>query len=370
MDADLLIAGAGFSGAVAARQLAEAGFRVQIVESRGHIAGNCHTERDPETGILIHRYGPHIFNTNEEQVWNWIRQFGEFGLYINRVKACTDRGIFSFPLNLHTLNQFFGKQMTPSEAKAFVGALGDSSIQTPANFEEQALATVGPDLYEAFFKGYTLKQWGVDPTELPASLLKRLPIRFNYDDCFYEKTCMGIPKEGYTRIVERILDHPKITVALNTPFEHRMLDAVKHGIFTGPIDAYFGYCEGRLGYRTVYWERTDGTGDAQGCAVMNYPTLSVPFTRIHEHKHFAPWETHQRTVTFTEYSKETEEGDEPFYPKRLAADKRILTRYLARARDLPNVTFLGRLGTYRYLDMDVTILEALKASERLIPRLR
>lgn len=364
--AEVLIVGAGFSGAVAARQLAAGGHRIRLIEARDHLAGNCFTERDADTGIMVHRYGPHIFNTNSDEVWEWIQQFGEFGTYINRVKANTDRGIFSFPLNLHTLNQFFERQMTPSEARAFVASLGDPEITKPANFEEQALATVGRELYETFFKGYTLKQWGVDPTELPASLLKRLPIRFNYDDCFYDKKHMGIPLEGYTRIVERILDHPGIDIQLSTSFRHEMRSEVAHCIYTGPLDAFFDFSEGRLGYRTVFWERTDGEGDAQGCAVMNYPSVKVPFTRIHEHKHFTPWESHDKTVTFTEYSKETEPGDDPFYPKRLAEDKRKLEKYLERAEALEDVTFLGRLGTYRYLDMDLTILEALQASETLL----
>jgi len=369
MSPEVLIVGAGFSGAVSARQLAEAGFQVRVIDSRSHIAGNCHTERDPASGILLHRYGPHIFNTDYEKVWNWIRQFGEFGPFINRVKAHTDRGIFSFPLNLHTLNQFFNRRMTPAEARELVESLRDKTIREPANFEEQALAMVGRELYETFFQGYTRKQWGVDPKELPASLLKRLPIRFSYDDCFYDKKYMGIPLEGYTRIVERILDHPGIRLDLNTPFRHEMMQEVRHTVYTGPIDAFFDHVEGRLGYRTVFWERTDGQGDAQGCAVMNYPSMSVPFTRIHEHKHFAPWESHERTVTFTEYSKETGPGDDPFYPKRLQQDKQMLERYLSRAEGLPDVTFLGRLGTYRYLDMDRTILEALEASGRLIEKL-
>jgi UDP-galactopyranose mutase len=280
---------------------------------------------------------------------------------VNRVKASIPRGIFSLPINLMTINQFFGKRFSPAEARAFIANLGDASIEEARNFEEQALKMIGRELYEAFFRGYTEKQWGCDPKELPASILRRLPVRFNYDDNYYTSRFQGIPVDGYTAIVERILAHERIEVRLRSSWEPAMLEDFAHVIFTGPIDEFYQHRFGRLGYRTVFWERTDAAGDFQGNAVINYPGAE-PFTRIHEHKHFAPWETHERTVAFTEFSKETAAEDIPYYPKRLATDIPILGKYLALAQQESRVSFLGRLATYRYMDMHQVIGEALDFS--------
>jgi UDP-galactopyranose mutase len=378
-----LVIGAGFSGAVLARELVEAlDCFVEVRDERDHIAGNCHTERDPETNVMVHKYGPHIFNTDDEKVWSYVRRFGDFRPFVNRVKAVTSRGVFSLPINLMTINQFFGKSLNPAEAELFVQSLGDRSIGEPANFEEQALKMLGRDLYEAFFKGYTIKQWGCHPRELPASVLKRLPVRFNYDDNYYNKPYQGIPAEGYTSVIQGILDHPRISVRLGCRFdglrEAVALRGFDHLFYTGPIDAFFAFSEGRLGYRTVTFERikTDAV-DYQGNAVINYTEETVPWTRIHEHKHFAPWEKHERTTAFREHSQETGPQDPPYYPKRLAADKASLQRYRFLAECLANgngaatklacpVSFLGRLATYRYLDMGPVIGEALGFSERFI----
>jgi len=359
-----LIVGAGFSGAILARQLAElAGVGSLVIDARLHVAGNCHTVRDPETSVMVHRYGPHIFHTNNLKVWDYVRRFGEFGPFINRVKASVPQGVFSLPINLHTINQFFGKRFDPAQAKEFLAQKSDSTIQVPKNFEEQALKFVGRELYEAFFFGYTKKQWGCDPRELPASILKRLPVRFDYDDNYYESRYQGIPLGGYTEIIQRVLDHPLIAVKLGLAFEPGMTSEFDHTFFTGPIDQFFGYSEGRLGYRTVEWESQVSDGDFQGNAVINYPDLSVPFTRVHEHKHFAPWESHSKTIAFTEFSKETQRDDIPYYPKRLDADRELLKRYRSMADKLEGVSFLGRLATYRYLDMHHVIGEALDFAE-------
>ena len=333
--------------------------RVTILEERAHIAGNCHTERDASTGVMIHQYGPHIFNTSQQQVWEYVNRFGVFRSWVNRVKAVTPRGVFSLPINLHTINQFFGKTFNPAEARAFIESLGDKSIGEPQNFEEQALKFIGRDLYETFFYGYTRKQWGCEPRELSASILKRLPVRFNYDDNYYNSTWQGIPEEGYTAVVARILDYPSIEVKLNTRFDPKAQREGDHLFFTGPLDAYFGYCLGRLGYRTVTFERGEAEGDFQGNAVLNYGDPGIPFTRVHEHKHFTPWEEHARTTYFREYSKETQPGDVPYYPKRLEADKQLLLEYRSLADKERGVSFLGRLATYRYMDMDKVIGEAL-----------
>lgn len=359
--AAVCIVGAGFSGAVIARELAEKGIKCVVLDERPHIAGNCHTERCSETNINIHKYGPHIFHTDNDAVWNYICKFGEMKPYVNRVKTTHQDEVYSLPINLHTLNQFFGKSMRPDEAKKFLHSKSDSSISDPQSFEEQALSFIGNELYQAFFRGYTKKQWGIEPTELPASILKRLPVRFNYDDNYFSHKYQGIPKNGYTAIVENILDHPLIEVRLNTTFEHSSNQQWKHIFYSGPIDRYFNFKLGRLGYRTLKFEKEIHDGDYLGTAVMNFGDYEVPYTRISEHKHFAPWETHEKTVIFREYSAQCEEGDIPYYPIRLVKEKGMLKEYEKLAQKCSDkVTFIGRLGTYRYLDMDVTIAEALQ----------
>jgi UDP-galactopyranose mutase len=355
-----VVAGAGLAGAVVARELVTArDCRVTVVEAKDHIAGNCYTERDSGTRVMIHKYGPHIFNTNDEEVWNYVNRFARVRPYINRVKARIGKGIFSFPINLHTINQFFGKSFNPREARDFIASIADRSIGEPQNFEEQALKMLGAELYEAFFHGYTRKQWGCEPRELPASILKRLPIRFNYNDSYYDKLFQGIPEEGYTEMITRILTHERITVLLGKPFNSATDLRRDHLFYTGALDAYFEFRFGRLGYRTVSFERIDANGDFQGNAVINYPQLNVPYTRIHEHKHFAPWEQHAATVCFREFSKETEPADLPYYPKRLAVDLALLEKYMQLSNSEQGVSFLGRLGTYRYLNMDEVIAESL-----------
>lgn len=356
---NIAIAGAGLSGAVLARECAMAGHRVTVFESRDHLAGNCHTTRDAETGVMAHVYGPHIFHTSNEMVWNYVQQFATFLPFTNRVKSITQGKAFSLPINLLTINQFFGKTFNPTEAQQFVSSLADRSIAEPANFEEQALRFVGKELYEAFFKSYTLKQWGIDPRELPASILQRLPVRFNYDDNYYNSRFQGMPKEGYTALVENILAVPGITVHLERSLTRREAVEFDHVFVTGPIDAWFDHCEGRLRYRTLDFLPERHDGDYQGNAVINYPSLDVPYTRITEHKHFAPWESHGRTLIFKELSRDCGPEDTPYYPLRLVHDKALLERYVALAEREANVSFAGRLGTYRYLDMHVTIAEAL-----------
>ncbi|MCF3652090.1 UDP-galactopyranose mutase [Synoicihabitans lomoniglobus] len=367
---NFLIVGAGFSGAVIARHLAtHTNARIEVIDSRDHIGGNCHTARDAATGVMVHTYGPHIFNTRRDDVWNYVNQFAEFGPYTNRVKAHTPQGVFGLPINLLTINQFFGQTFSPAEARAHLASLGDHSIEEPQNFEEQALKFLGRKLYENFFRGYTIKQWGCDPKELPASILKRLPVRFNYDDSYFDCVHQGIPREGYTALIERILDAPRITVNLSRPFDPAERTKYEHVFYTGPIDAFFEHRYGRLGYRTVTFERVDATGDFQGNAVINYTDAKVPYSRVHEHKHFAPWESHEHTVAFQEYSKETQSGDIPYYPKRLKADVELLQRYVELAMQERAVSFVGRLGTYRYLNMDQVIGESLDFAHQAVDAL-
>jgi UDP-galactopyranose mutase len=354
------IAGAGFAGTVLARELVRSGkYKVTVFDERNHVAGNCHTERDEETGVMVHKYGPHIFNTSREDVWEYVNHWGRFEPFVNRVKAVTKKGVFSLPINLMTINQFFEKQMGPAEARDFVGSLGDESIKEPKSFEDQALKFLGKDLYKNFFYGYTKKQWGVEPSNLPASILKRLPVRFNYDDNYYNQKYQGIPVSGYTEIVRRILDHSEIEVRLGQRLDPERKDEFDHVFWSGPIDGYFNYKLGRLGYRTLKFDRFVENGDYQGNPVINYCEEEVPFTRIAEHKHFTPWEDHEKTVCFKEYSKLCEGNETPYYPLRLNSDKDLLEKYVNLIEKENKVTFIGRLGTYRYLDMHVIIGESL-----------
>lgn len=367
------IVGAGFSGAVLARHLADQGHKILVLDERAHIGGNCHTSRDERSGVMVHHYGPHIFHTQHQHVWDYVCRFGRFRPYINRVKAISQKRVYSLPINLLTINQFFNIMMGPEEARAFIAQKADKTLTHPANFEEQALSMIGPELYRAFFEGYTRKQWGMAPTDLPASILKRLPVRFNYDDNYFNHPWQGIPEEGYTEIIANILGAEGITLKLDTSFERfspRMQD-FDHIFYTGPLDRYFNFSLGRLPYRTLDFERFEAEGDYQGAAVINYCDAEIPWTRIAEHKHFAPWEADrlERTLCFREYSRQAEPGDTPYYPIRLAHESAMLKAYIALARRTSGISFLGRLGTYRYLDMDTSIAEALEACAIIDARL-
>ncbi|HBN6066558.1 TPA: UDP-galactopyranose mutase [Enterobacter cloacae] len=360
------IVGAGISGAVIARLLAEQGISSVVFDKRSHIAGNCHSERDPQTNVMLHVYGPHIFHTDDKEVWDFVNAYSEFMPYTNRVKAVYKGNVYLLPVNLHTINQFFNKTLRPDEARAFIESKADKQIVDPQNFEEQAISMIGRELYEAFFKGYTRKQWGVEPTELPASILKRLPLRFNYNDNYFNHQYQGMPKEGYTEMVAKILDHELIEVRTDTEFSAAESTAYEHVFWSGALDGYFNFSEGRLGYRTLDFEKFSAEGDYQGTAVINYCEEDVPYTRITEHKHFSPWESHENTTCYREFSRFCTENDVPYYPIRMVKEKELLNRYLDKAMALRNTTFVGRLGTYRYLDMDVTIREAIDVANKYL----
>ena len=261
--------------------------------------------------------------------------------------------VYSFPINLETINKVTGYDLSPQAAKNY---LQPKQIEAK-NFEEHAIARFGRKFYELFIKGYTEKQWGEDPRNLPASIIKRIPIRFDYNDSSTESIYQGIPEEGYTEIVKKMLNHRQIEIRLKTEFTRDMENQFERIFYSGPIDAYYDYCFGRLGYRTVEFERHETIGDYQGCAMMNFPDKNIPWTRITEHKHFTPWEKHEHTIYFKEFSKETGPKDVPFYPKRLKEDLEKLTKYQLISN--PKVTFIGRLGTYRYLDMHIVIKESI-----------
>jgi UDP-galactopyranose mutase len=363
--------GAGFTGAVMARAFAEAGHRCLVIDERKHIAGNCYTERDALTGVMTHVYGPHIFHTDDEEVWAYVQRFARMMPYVNRVKAISGGRVYTLPVNLLTINQFFGETLGPAEARKFLESQARLDIADPQTFEDQALRFVGERLYKAFFEGYTQKQWGCEPRELPASILKRLPLRFNYDDNYFNHPHQGMPENGYTDIVAKILDAEGVETRLECAFESLEED-FEHVFYSGPIDRFFKHRLGRLGYRTLDFEVFRAEGDYQGAAVINYCDREVPYTRITEHKHFSPWEADRfsKTICFREYSRACGPDDTPYYPIRLANEHRMLDAYTELARGARGVTFVGRLGTYRYLDMDVTIREALHASRQALEKIR
>lgn len=361
----IAVVGAGFSGAVLARELAECGRQCIVFDKRDHVGGNCYTERNAETGIIVHKYGPHIFHTMNEKVWEYVNQFTKFKPYRHTVRTNVGGKIFSMPINLHTINQFFNLALSPGEAEELIASKGGGKNIENKTLEEQGINFLGEELYSAFIKGYTKKQWGIDPKELPASILKRLPVRFNYDDNYFNHVYQGMPENGYTEIFENMLDHANITVELGTKFDQRSLSDFDHVFYSGPIDEYFDYEYGQLGYRTLIFEEEVHVGDYQGCAVMNYGDEDKQFTRITEHKYFSPWEEFSNTVIYKEYSALCTKADIPYYPIRLVDEKKQLAQYVELAEQQSQVTFMGRLGTYRYLDMDVTIEESLGLSQKI-----
>ncbi|MFA0237720.1 MULTISPECIES: UDP-galactopyranose mutase [unclassified Vibrio] len=365
----ILIIGSGFSGLTIARLLAEKGVKVKVVDDRAHIGGNCFDKRDEKTNINVHVYGPHIFHTDNKMVWDFVNKWGDFEPYITRVKATANGKVYSLPVNLHTINQFYGAALSPTEAKQLIESKGDQSIQAPKSFEEQAVKFVGDDLYKTFFYGYPKKQWGMDPTDIPASVLKRLPVRFDYNDNYFSHQYQGIPRDGYTAIFENMLNHPNIELVLNVKLVKEDVDKLideegyEHVFFSGAIDHFYNYEFGRLEYRTLKFEKFYSEDDYQGCAVMSYCDENVPFTRITEHKYFTPWEKHEKSVMYKEYSKKCEDGDIPYYPVRHVSGDDVWNLYEARSKKEKNITFVGRLATYRYLDMDVCIKEAIECFE-------
>lgn len=361
----IAIVGAGLAGATLAHMLGGRGYDVTVFDQRTHVAGNAHTERDPDTGVMLHKYGPHIFHTDNEDVWKFARQFATFMPYIQRTKGLFNGAVYSLPINLHTINQFFGKQFTPAQAEHHVQSLVDwDHNAVPANFEELALATIGRELYCAFLRDYTIKQWGMHPTLLPASILKRLPLRFTYEDNAFFHKFQGIPKAGYTAMVWNMLDMSSVTTQLGTKFKPADVSRFGHVFYSGPIDEWFDYSLGRLPYRTLDFEVIRVLRpDYQGCAVINSCDLSTPWTRSSEHSHFTPWESHGSTVVYREFSRQAQEGDTPYYPIRFAKDKLQLSEYQELAAKEDKVSFIGRLGTYQYLDMDATIAASLNIAK-------
>ena len=361
---DYIIVGAGLYGAVCADVLSKKGRKVLVVEKRNHIAGNCYTEK--VEGIDVHKYGPHIFHTNSDRVWNYITGFASFNNYVNRPKANYLGEIYSLPFNMYTFEKMWGVK-TAEEAKQIIEAQRkEANIGEPKNLEEQAISLVGKDIYEKLVKGYTEKQWGRDCRELPPSIIKRLPVRFEYNDNYFDAKYQGIPIGGYTEMVRKMLSSSE--VLLNTDYlsDRKYFDGLAEKIiYTGSIDAFFDYSEGHLEYRTVRFETEIlDQKDFQGNAVINYTDRSTPFTRIIEHKHFE-FGNQEKTVVSKEFSINFSDGCEPYYPINDKKNTDCYLKYKALSEKQKNCIFGGRLGEYKYYNMDDVIESALNMLDTL-----
>ena len=379
MDADLVVVGAGLFGLTVAERVAnDLGRKVVILERRSHIGGNAWSEVEPTTGIEVHRYGAHLFHTSNKRVWDYVNQFTSFTGYQHHVYTTHNGVVYPMPVNLGTINQFFQAAYRPDEARALIKEqsqeLGDKE---PANFVEKGVQLVGRPLYEAFFMNYTAKQWQTAPENLPASIVSRLPVRYTYNNRYFNDTYEGLPTDGYGAWLTRMVDNPLITVYTDTDFfddSHEYSKSKVVGkipvVYTGPVDRYFDYSDGDLTWRTI--DLTEEVlldcGDFQGTSVMNYADLDTPFTRIHEFRHFHPERDYpnDRTVIHREYSRFADRDDEPYYPINTDDDRARLARYRQAAAAEPAVIFGGRLGTYKYLDMHMAIASALVTYDNVL----
>ena len=357
---DYLIVGSGLYGSICAYELNKLGYKVLVLEKREHIGGNIYTKN--EYGINVHVYGAHIFHTSDKEVWDYINQFAEFNNYINSPVARYKNELYNLPFNMNTFTKLWSDVFTPAEAQArILEERKDSYVAEPQNLEEQAINLVGKTIYEKLVKGYTAKQWGKECNKLPAFIIKRLPVRFTFDNNYFNDRYQGIPIGGYTKIIEKMLDG--IEVKLNTDYlaDKKYYDNMaKHIIYTGPIDAYYNFMFGSLEYRTVRFEtEVLDMPNYQGNAVVNYTEYEVPYTRIIEHKHFEFDSTSPKTIISKEYSKTWEKGDEPYYPVNDEKNTNLYNKYKEMALKETKVSFGGRLGEYKYYDMDKVIKSAL-----------
>ncbi|WEV53309.1 UDP-galactopyranose mutase [Bifidobacterium sp. ESL0704] len=376
---DLVVVGAGLFGLTVAQQAAEHGHSVEIIDIRPHIGGNAYSYMDKETGAEIHQYGAHLFHTSNKRVWDYVNRFTTFTDYQHRVYATHDGEVYPMPINLGTINQFFHAHYTPGEAKAIIEKqAGELAGTDPENLNDKGIQLIGRPLYEAFIKNYTSKQWQTAPEDLPASIIKRLPVRFNYDNHYFKDTWEGLPTDGYTAWMQRMIDDPKIHVTLgvdffdeNQPFNKKALVGSVPIVYTGPVDKYFDYALGDLKWRTVdFKEQRYDEGDHFGCPVMNFVDADVPYTRAIEFKNFNPErkdsQNPNKTVVWEEYSRAAGRDDEPYYPINTADDQKLYQRYKDLAAKEPQVIFGGRLGTYAYYDMHQVINSALIAYDKQV----
>ncbi|GAA1341809.1 UDP-galactopyranose mutase [Arthrobacter roseus] len=371
MNVDLVVVGSGFFGlTVAERAATELGLKVAVIDRRYHIGGNAYSEKDPQTGIEVHKYGAHLFHTSNERVWDYVNKFTTFTSYVHKVYGVHRGEVFPLPINLGTINQFFRANHTPDEARALIQEqAGEFAGLDPENLNDKGIQLIGRPLYEAFIKHYTGKQWQTDPKDLPAGIISRLPVRYTYDNRYFNDTFEGLPTNGYTAWIERMADHPNISVHLNTDFFD---DSQEYGksnvvgnvpvVYTGAVDRYFDFAEGNLSWRTIDFEQEVlDVGDFQGTSVVNYNDGDVPYTRIIEPRHFHPERDYpsDKTLIMREFSRSATEGDEPYYPINTEADRAKLLAYRDLAKSEKSVLFGGRLGTYKYLDMHMAIGSAL-----------
>ena len=363
---DYLIVGAGLFGATCAYELKKKNKKILVIDKRDHIAGNIYTKNID--GINVHVYGAHIFHTSDKEIWNYIQQFAEFNNYINSPIARYKNELYNLPFNMNTFTKLWPDVFTPEDARRKIEEEKKNfHIDEPKNLEEQAINLVGPTIYEKLVKGYTAKQWGRPCTELPAFIIKRLPVRFTFDNNYFNDKYQGIPIGGYTQIIEKMLEG--IEVRLNTNYleNKKEFDSLaKHIIYTGPIDEFFNFKFGPLEFRTVEFKTEElNMKNYQGNAVINYTEYEMPYTRIIEHKHFEFDTESEKTIISKEYSKTWKQGDEPYYPVNNERNNVLYTKYKEEASKLSNVTFGGRLGLYKYYDMDDTIIEAFKVLKEL-----
>ena len=368
----MVVVGAGFYGATLAERAANVlDKRVLVIDKRGHIGGNSYSERDPETGIEIHRYGTHIFHTSNKRVWEYLAPFTTFTNYQHRVFASTRQTVYPLPINLGTMCQFFERHLTPSEAKELVQSQANEISTEPSNLEEKAISLIGRPLYEAFIRGYTKKQWQTDPKMLSASIITRLPVRFDFNSRYFSDPYEGMPTDGYTSIFEKMLANPRIHVMLGTDYfdVKSSIPSDMLTVYTGPVDRFFEYAAGSLSWRTIDLENeVIPVADYQGTSVINYPDEDVAFTRIHEYRHLHPERTYtsESTIVAREFSRFAGRQDEPYYPVDTADDRKKYLAYRSMTDRTPNVIFGGRLGTYRYLDMHQAIAAALRDFETTV----
>ncbi len=372
-DYRFVVVGSGFFGATVAERIATVLQQpVLVLERRGHLGGNSFSETDPATGIEYHRYGTHLFHTSSDEVWQWISRFTQFNNYRHRVFTRHAGRTYTMPINLMTLNSFFGLDLSPGDAEALIRrkAAADAPA-VPRNLEEKAISLIGRELYQAFVAGYTAKQWETDPTLLPADIITRLPVRFNYNDFYFADRYEGLPLDGYAAVFDRIFSHERIDARTGVDFfeVRSRLHPDATILYTGPIDRFYEYRFGPLGWRTLDFEiERPAVDDYQGAAVMNYPDQDVRYTRVHEFKHLHPERRPVRgaTLIMREYSRTAGQGDEPYYPVNTPADRQRYDQYAALAAAETQVIFGGRLGTYRYLDMHQAIGAALRCFARQI----
>ena len=363
---DYIIVGAGLFGSVFAREATDAGKNVLVIDKRNHVGGNIYCENIE--GINVHKYGAHIFHTSNQEVWDYVNRYVSFNGYVNSPVANFRGKLFNLPFNMNTFYQLWGVT-TPEQAKAKIEEeRAEFKDMDPSNLEEQALFLGGRALYETLIKGYTEKQWGRPATQIPAFIIQRLPFRFTFDNNYFNDLYQGIPIGGYNTLTNALLEGVETRTDINYFDDQQHWNGLgKKVLYTGKIDEFFGCALGELEYRSLHFEtQVLDQENYQGNAVINYTDKDVPYTRITEHKHFAPWESHDKTIVYREFSRLCGEADTPYYPIRLVKEKEQLLNYVQRARDAKGVTFIGRLGTYRYLDMDVTIHEALLASKTML----